>query len=55
LADIEAYVGKPIGVATIDRKEYAETIRLTEDVGDKWRDIMKEIDQAEPFYKKKKK
>ncbi|MFZ4632881.1 MAG: DEAD/DEAH box helicase [Saprospiraceae bacterium] len=55
LADIEAFIGKSIAIATIDRKEYAETIRLTADVGDKWRDIMKEIDQAEPFYKKKKK
>ena len=55
LAEIESYLSKPIAVLEIDKKEYAETLRLTEDVADKWKDVMAEIEEAEKWRKGKKK
>ena len=55
LAEIESYLSKPITVLEIDKKEYAETLRLTEDVADKWKDVMAEIEEAEKWRKGKKK
>lgn len=55
LAEIETYLTKPIAVLTIDKNEYAETLRLTEDVANKWKDVMEEIEAAEKWRKGKKK
>lgn len=55
LAEIETYLTKPIAVLTIDKNEYAETLRFTEDVANKWKDVMEEIDAAEKWRKGKKK
>ena len=55
LAEIEEYIGKSVAVLDIDKKEYAETIRLTQDVPDKWKDVLKEIEEAEQWRKSKKK
>ncbi|MCK6694814.1 MAG: DEAD/DEAH box helicase, partial [Thermoanaerobaculia bacterium] len=55
LGEIEIYLSKPIAMLDIDKKEYAETLRLTEDVPDKWKDVMAEIEEAEKWKKGKKK
>ncbi|MCS7035028.1 MAG: DEAD/DEAH box helicase [Saprospiraceae bacterium] len=53
LRRIEAYLGKKIAVLDVDRETYAETLRLSEDVSDKWRDVMSEIEAAEEWFEKK--
>lgn len=55
LEEIETYLTKRIAVLVIDKNEYAETLRLTEDVADKWKDVMSEIQEAEKWRKGKKK
>ncbi len=55
LQEIEAYLGKPVKVLEIDPQEYADTLRFTEDVPDKWKDVMQEIQEAEKWQKGKKK
>lgn len=55
LKEIEEYMDKSIAVMEIDKSEYEETLRFTEDVSDKWRDVMREIDAAEQWRKNKKK
>lgn len=55
LAEIEGFLGKPINVLKIEKKEYAETLDLTGDVPDKWKAIMEEIENAEPWMRKKRK
>lgn len=55
LEEIETYLSKPIAVLDIDKKEYAETLRLTEDVANKWKDVMAEIEEAEKWKKSRKK
>jgi len=55
LEAIEAFIGHRVEVLPIEKGDYEETVRMTEDVTDKWRDVMKEIEAAEPFYEKKKK
>ncbi|MCC6461244.1 MAG: ATP-dependent helicase, partial [Saprospiraceae bacterium] len=47
--------GKSIAVLSIDKNEYAETIKLSQDVPDKWKDVMKDIEEAEKWRKGKKK
>lgn len=55
LAEIEQFLGKPVAVLHIDKKDYAETLNLTQDVPDKWQDVMKAIEEAEKWRKGKKK
>jgi len=55
LAEIEQYLTKPVAVMQIDKHEYADTLRLSEDVPDKWKDVMEEIEAAEKWRKGKKK
>lgn len=55
LDEIEQYLGKRIAVLDIDPNDYAETLRLTEDVPDKWKDVLQEIEEAEKWQKGKKK
>ncbi len=55
LKEIEEFLGKSIPVLEIDKNEYIDTLRFTEDVADKWKDVMKEIDEAEKWRKGKKK
>jgi ATP-dependent RNA helicase RhlE len=55
LAEIEDFLGKPINVIDIDKKDYAETLDLTGDVRDKWKAVMEEIENAEEAAKKRKK
>lgn len=53
LQRIEAYLGKKIAVLELDPETYAETLRLSEDVPDKWRDVLSEIEAAEEWFEKK--
>lgn len=53
LAEIEAFLDKPVKVLEINKAEYAETLDLTNEVGDKWKATMKEIEEAEMWMKKK--
>ncbi|MGI9158748.1 MAG: DEAD/DEAH box helicase, partial [Saprospiraceae bacterium] len=55
LAEIEQFLTKRIAVLEIDKNEYRETLRMTEDVPDKWKDIMAEIEEAEKWRKGKRK
>jgi ATP-dependent RNA helicase RhlE len=55
LHEIETYLDKPVKVLEISKDEYAETIDLTEDVPDKWRAVMQEIEQAEREKEERKK
>ncbi|TNE51125.1 MAG: DEAD/DEAH box helicase [Bacteroidetes bacterium] len=55
LGQIEDFLGKTISILEIDKGEYSETLKMTEDVGDKWRDVMQEIEASEDWMKKKKK
>ena len=55
LAEIEQYLTKPIAVLGIAKKEYADTVSLTEGVSEKWKDVMREIEEAEKWQKGKKK
>ncbi len=55
LEEIEQYLSKPVAILEIDKNEYADTLRLTEDVPDKWKDVMQEIEAAEKWRKSKKK
>lgn len=53
LAEIEGFLGKPIRVLEIHKKDYAETLDLTQDVPDKWKAVMEEIARAEEWGKGK--
>jgi len=54
LAEIETYLTNRIAVLEIDKNEYSETLRMTEDVADKWKDVLSEIEAAEKWQKGKK-
>ncbi len=53
LAEIEAFLDKPIKVLEINKQEYAETLVLTNEADDKWKATMLEIENAEKWMKKK--
>ncbi len=55
LKRIEQYLGKKIAVLDISADVYEETLRLSEDVADKWRDVMAEIEAAEEWLEKRRK
>jgi len=55
LEQVEQLLGKKIAVLEIDDNTYAETLRLSEDVPDKWRDVVKEIQDAEAWLEKRRK
>ena len=55
LEEIEAFLTQPIKVFLIPKTEYKETLLLTEDVPNKMKDLMKEIEEAENWKKNKKK
>jgi len=54
LDEIETYLTQPIRIMEVSKREYAETIELTEDVPNKWKAVMQEIAEAEQWKKKKK-
>lgn len=55
LAEIEAFLDKPIRVMEINKAEYSETLDLTGEAKTKWKDILSEIENAEEWMGKKKK
>lgn len=55
LAEIEQYLGKSIRVLHIDKKDYSETVDMTQDVSDKMRDLMNVIEETEKWAKGKRK
>jgi ATP-dependent RNA helicase RhlE len=56
LESIQAYVGKPISIMTIDKTEYLETITFTEDTpNDNWQKLLDEANAEDTIKKKKKK
>ncbi len=55
LQRIEGFLGKKVAVLHIDPETYAETLWLSEDVPDKWRDILSEIEAAEAWWEKQRK
>ncbi|MEQ1747616.1 MAG: DEAD/DEAH box helicase [Saprospiraceae bacterium] len=55
LDEIHAYLSQPIAILEIEKNEYAETIRMTGDVVNKWKDVLDEIEEAEKWAKGKKK
>ncbi len=55
LAEIEEYLTQPIRVMEVSKRDYTETIELTQDVPDKWKAVMQEIEAAEKWKKGKKK
>ncbi|MFN0013900.1 MAG: DEAD/DEAH box helicase [Saprospiraceae bacterium] len=54
LDEIHAYLSQPIAILEIEKNEYAETIRMTGDVVNKWKDVLNEIEEAEKWAKGKK-
>ena len=55
LAEIEQYLGKSIRVLHVDKKDYSETVDMTQDVSDKMRDLMNVIEETEKWAKGKRK
>ncbi len=55
LDEIELFLGKPITVLSIGKKEYSETLITHSDRPDKWKAMMEEIEKAETWEKKQKK
>lgn len=56
LEAIQAYVGKPISVMTIDKTDYMETITFTEDTpNDNWQHLLDEAEREDAGRRKKKK
>lgn len=54
LAEIEEYLGKPIHVMKLSKKDYSETLLFTEETDDNWKAVMKEIEEFKIAKKKKK-
>ncbi|RMG74417.1 MAG: DEAD/DEAH box helicase [Bacteroidetes bacterium] len=55
LADIEAYLGRPITRLEVDQTEKADTLAMTQDIDGDWRRLMKDIQAEETSFVKKKK
>jgi ATP-dependent RNA helicase RhlE len=55
LAQIEAYLDKPIQVMEIEKSEYTATLDLTGEAKVRWKDVMAEIESAEEWMGKKRK
>jgi ATP-dependent RNA helicase RhlE len=55
LAEIEAFLTKPVAVLEITKGEYKTTLDLNNDRPDRWKDIMKELEIAEQYERKSKK
>jgi ATP-dependent RNA helicase RhlE len=56
LEAIQAYIGKPVSVMTIDKVDYVETITFTEETpNDNWQLLLNEAEEEDAKRKKKKK
>jgi ATP-dependent RNA helicase RhlE len=55
LKTIEEYLGKEINVLEIDKKDYAQTLDFSEDQPADWRKLLKESEESDKKFSKKKK
>ncbi len=55
LTEIEQFVNKPIKVLEIHPTDYSETLVLTDDVDDNWRQLLREAEKDDKTYKSKNK
>ncbi len=55
LAEIEAYLDKPIKIMSIHQTEYEETLAISEDNPNDWRSLIEEAEGAPKLKKKKRK
>ncbi len=55
LKEIEDDLGKPINRLEISKRDYALTIKMTEDIDNDWKQVMEEMKLEDIEYKKKKK
>lgn len=53
LDEIESFMDKAITVLKVDKAEYTETLALTEDVNDNWKQLLREAEEDNKKYKKK--
>ncbi|HXA02272.1 MAG TPA: DEAD/DEAH box helicase [Cytophagaceae bacterium] len=55
LAEIEAFLEKPVKVIDIDKNDYADTLDFTEDINNDWKSLIKEAEEDKKKKKGKKK
>jgi len=55
LEEIEAFMDKKITVLEVNKADYSETLALTEDVNDNWKQLIKDFEKEESTYRGKKK
>ncbi|MES2133515.1 MAG: DEAD/DEAH box helicase, partial [Bacteroidota bacterium] len=55
LEEIEAFMDKEINVLEIKKSDYSETLALTDDVNDNWKQLLREAEIEDKKYKGKKK
>lgn len=53
LDQIEGFLNKEITVLEIAKEDYTQTLDLTEDVNDNWKQLLREAEREDKFYKKK--
>lgn len=53
LQEIEAFMNKTITVLQVDKTDYTETLALTEDVNDNWKQLLREAEADSKKFKKK--
>jgi ATP-dependent RNA helicase RhlE len=54
LAEIEAFLEKPVKVIDIDKNDYADTLDFTEDINNDWKSLIKEAEEGKKKKGKKK-
>jgi ATP-dependent RNA helicase RhlE len=53
LDEIESFMDKAITVLKVDKADYTETLALTEDVNDNWKQLLREAEEDNKKFKKK--
>lgn len=53
LEEIEGFLNKEINVLEIAKEDYTQTLDLTEDVNDNWKQLLREAEREDKNYKKK--
>ncbi len=53
LQEIERFMDKTINVMQVDKSDYTETLALTEDVNDNWKQLLREAETESKKFKKK--
>jgi ATP-dependent RNA helicase RhlE len=55
LEEIEAFMDKAVTVLKVNKADYSETLALTEDVNDNWKQLLRDSEHEDKKYKGKKK